>query len=67
MNNISEDILSLKKRGIETLVVSSGAIELGKIELDKTKEKFNLAESQAASSIGQIKFMIVPLSYLETL
>ena len=57
LNNISEDILSLKKRGIETLVVSSGAIELGKIELDKTKEKFNLAESQAASSIGQIKLI----------
>lgn len=57
LNNISEDIVSLKKGGIETLIVSSGAIELGKIELNKTKEKFNLSESQAASSIGQIKLI----------
>ena len=57
LNNISEDIVSLKKRDIETLIVSSGAIELGKIELNKTKEKLNLSESQAASSIGQIKLI----------
>ena len=32
LNHSSEDIVSLKKRDIETLIVSSGAIELGKIE-----------------------------------
>ena len=36
LNNISEDIVLLKKRDIETLIVSSGAIELGKIELPQS-------------------------------
>ena len=57
LDNIGEDILSLRKKGVETLIVSSGAIELGKIELKKTKEKLNLSENQAASSIGQIKLI----------
>ena len=57
LDEISKDILSLEKRGIKTLIVSSGAIELGKIDLNKSKNKINLSESQAASSIGQIKLI----------
>ena len=38
LDNIGEDILSLRKKGVETLIVSSGAIELGKTELKKTKK-----------------------------
>ena len=57
LDEISKDILSLEKRGIKTLIVSSGAIELGKIDLNKSKNKLNLSESQAASSIGQIKLI----------
>ena len=57
LNNISDDISSLCKEGIDFLVVSSGAIELGKIELNKTKEKLTLSENQAASSIGQIQLI----------
>ena len=57
LDEISKDILSLDNRGIKTLIVSSGAIELGKIDLNKSKNKLNLSESQAASSIGQIKLI----------
>lgn len=57
LDEISKDILSLEKKGIKTLIVSSGAIELGKIDLNKSKNKLNLSESQAASSIGQIKLI----------
>ena len=57
LDEIVEDISSLKKEGIEILIVSSGAIELGKIELNKTKEKLTLSENQAASAIGQIKLI----------
>ena len=57
LDEISKDILSLEKRGIKTLIVSSGAIELGKIDLNKSKNKLNLSESQAASSIGPIKLI----------
>ena len=38
LDNIGEDILSLRKKGVETLIVSSGAIELGKTELKKTTD-----------------------------
>ena len=55
LNNISEDILSLKKRGIETLVVSSGAIELGKIELDKTKDVKALIEKAGGLKENALK------------
>ena len=41
LDEISKDILSLEKRGIKTLIVSSGAIELGKIDLNKSKNKLN--------------------------
>ena len=41
LDNVGEDILSLRKKGVETLIVSSGAIELGKIELKKTKDKLS--------------------------
>ena len=57
LDEVVEDISSLKKEGIEILIVSSGAIELGKVELNKTNEKLTLSESQAASSIGQIKLI----------
>ena len=43
LDEISKDILSLDNRGIKTLIVSSGAIELGKIDLNKSNlTKFDL-------------------------
>ena len=41
LDEISKDILSLEKKGIKTLIVSSGAIELGKIDLNKSNNKLN--------------------------
>ena len=55
LKNISEDLLELNKLGKEIVIVSSGAIALGrKHQKDK---KLTLAESQAASAIGQIELI----------
>ena len=55
LKNISEDLLELNKLGKEIAIVSSGAIALGrKHQKDK---KLTLAESQAASAIGQIELI----------
>lgn len=49
-----EDIASLRTRGIEVLVVSSGAIALGRSVLKLPSGSLKLEESQAAAAVGQI-------------
>ncbi|WP_337267895.1 glutamate 5-kinase [Oryzifoliimicrobium ureilyticus] len=48
------DIASLKQRGADVLVVSSGAIALGRTVLDLPAGALKLEESQAAAAVGQI-------------
>ncbi|WP_331372509.1 glutamate 5-kinase [Sinorhizobium chiapasense] len=48
------DIAGLKARGVEVLVVSSGAIALGRTVLDLPAGALKLEESQAAAAVGQI-------------
>ncbi|MFB2552912.1 glutamate 5-kinase [Ensifer soli] len=48
------DIAGLKARGVEVLVVSSGAIALGRSVLDVPAGVLKLEESQAAAAVGQI-------------
>ncbi len=48
------DISSLKAKGIDVLVVSSGAIALGRSVLDLPSGALKLEESQAAAAVGQI-------------
>ncbi|MFL5012703.1 glutamate 5-kinase [Rhizobium sp.] len=48
------DISSLKAKGIDVLVVSSGAIALGRSVLDLSSGALKLEESQAAAAVGQI-------------
>lgn len=48
------DIASLRTRGIEVLVVSSGAIALGRSVLKLPSGTLRLEESQAAAAVGQI-------------
>lgn len=50
------DVVDLKKSGKEIVIVTSGAIALGKNSLNKTLS-LTLKEKQAACSIGQIKLM----------
>lgn len=49
-----EDIATMRARGQEMLIVSSGAIALGRRALRLAPGKLKLEESQAAAAIGQI-------------
>src|SRR5690606_32851538 len=49
-----EDIAALTKQGAEVLVVSSGAIALGRTILGLKARTLRLEESQAAAAVGQI-------------
>lgn len=48
------DIAALKAKGTDVLVVSSGAIALGRSVLDLPSGALKLEESQAAAAVGQI-------------
>ncbi|MBS7543756.1 glutamate 5-kinase [Ancylobacter oerskovii] len=51
---LAEDVAALHREGKEVLVVSSGAIALGRNLLKMPKRPLKLEESQAAAAIGQI-------------
>jgi glutamate 5-kinase len=51
---LAQDIADLHGRGAEVLVVSSGAIALGRTVLGLPGRALKLEESQAAASVGQI-------------
>ena len=54
LDAICDDIAALKARGVDVLVVSSGAIALGRTVLDLPSGGLKLEESQAAAAVGQI-------------
>tara|TARA_R110000824_G_scaffold118960_9_gene271719 strand:+ start:23110 stop:24261 length:1152 start_codon:yes stop_codon:yes gene_type:complete len=49
-----EDIATMRARGQDVLIVSSGAISLGRRALKLAPGKLKLEESQAAAAVGQI-------------
>jgi glutamate 5-kinase len=49
------DIARMRKRGQEVILVSSGAIALGRRHLGLNQDKLKLEESQAAAAVGQIR------------
>ena len=52
---IAADIAALRARGVEVIVVSSGAIALARRSLGLTRRRLRLEEKQAAASVGQIR------------
>ena len=52
--SLVEDIANLKLRGADVILVSSGAIALGRRTLVLPKGKLKLDQSQAAAAVGQI-------------
>jgi glutamate 5-kinase len=50
-----EDLLRLRKRGQQVILVSSGAIALGRRRLGLRHGTLRLEESQAAAAVGQIR------------
>ena len=55
LESFTEDIAACRKRGLEIIVVSSGAIALGRRHLALSPGKLKLEESQAAAAVGQIR------------
>lgn len=53
--SLVNDIATLAGRGAEVMVVSSGAIALGRTTLGLTGKRLKLEESQAAAAVGQIE------------
>ena len=55
LETLASDIAALRTRGQEVVIVSSGAIALGRRQLGLAKGKLKLEESQAAAAVGQIR------------
>jgi glutamate 5-kinase len=55
LETLVEDLLRLRKRGQQLILVSSGAIALGRGRLGLRPGKLRLEESQAAAAVGQIR------------
>src|SRR5882762_4377176 len=55
LEGFAEDVVSLRKRGQDVILVSSGAIALGRRHLGLNSGKLKLEESQAAAAVGQIR------------
>jgi glutamate 5-kinase len=53
--SLAEDIEGLAARGVEVVVVSSGAIALARRQLGLSAAKLRLEEKQAAAAVGQIR------------
>ena len=55
LESFTADVARLRKRGQEVILVSSGAIALGRRHLGLGAGKLKLEESQAAAAVGQIR------------
>lgn len=55
LETLVEDLLRLRERGQQVILVSSGAIALGRRQLKLAKGPLRLEESQAAAAVGQIR------------
>jgi glutamate 5-kinase len=55
LESFAADVAACRKRGQEVILVSSGAIALGRRHLNLGSGKLKLEESQAAAAVGQIR------------
>ena len=55
LETLVEDLLRLRRRGQQVILVSSGAIALGRRHLGLAAGTLRLEESQAAAAVGQIR------------
>src|SRR5450432_1326143 len=55
LETFAADVASIRRRGQEIILVSSGAIALGRRHLNLSPGKLRLEESQAAAAVGQIR------------
>jgi glutamate 5-kinase len=64
LNALADDVAALARRGVEVMIVSSGAIAVGRRHLGLTQRTLRLEENQAAAATGQIR---LAHAYQETL
>lgn len=57
LNSLAEDIAALRKRGKEVIIVTSGAVALGRNYLGLKRKTLKLEEKQAAAACGQIELV----------
>jgi len=57
VQRFADDIAALHSKGKEVVVVSSGAVALGRVHLDWVHRKLSVHEKQAAAAIGQPALM----------
>ena len=55
LDGVAADIAALRARGVEVIVVSSGAIALARHALGLKRRTLRLEEKQAAAAVGQIR------------
>lgn len=55
LDALADDVAALMQRGCEVLLVSSGAIAVGRRHLGLTQKALRLEEKQAAAATGQIR------------
>ncbi len=65
LETLADDIAAATTRGQQVIVVSSGAIALGRRQLGLAPGKLRLDESQAAAAVGQIRLAKVWQEVLE--
>ena len=57
LDSFIEDIILLRKKNIEIIVVASGAVSLGKKYLNYDTKKLKIHEKQACAACGQVILM----------
>jgi glutamate 5-kinase len=57
LDSLIDDIADLRANGKEIIIVTSGAVALGRSYLQVKKHKLQLAEKQAAAACGQIELI----------
>jgi glutamate 5-kinase len=57
LDSVAEDIADLRQKGVEVIIVTSGAVALGRGSLGLASGKLKLEEKQAAAAAGQVALM----------
>lgn len=55
LDALADDVMALKARGVEVILVSSGAIAVGRQCLSMTQKALRLEDKQAAAATGQLR------------
>jgi glutamate 5-kinase len=57
LNSVADDVAAAREAGLQIVIVTSGAVALGRGALGLSAGKLNLDEKQAAAAAGQVKLM----------